>query len=294
MNSKPNPIIIPDIINIICTYVEPYSLINFFDTHDINLNTRFKYNAYPHELTISSINLAFTKFSNIILTNLSVIIDDDNIISHLSLNHLTNLKITSKERRSLIHHFFDECYNLRSLTIERMKLYDLEFLTKYKKLKFIKFISCYWRDLTNINVLSHLPNLCAVNFGGCDMTPHDLEVLSQCPNLKTLTMSNKWSPSATIKLPTLKRLTIIKFKGLPIPLNTIYLSMFNECPNLQILKIKNIDSTINIQPIQYNLRKLIITSCNIRNETILNTLNIRHLHISNCTYEDEDENGHCG
>ena len=198
---------------------------------------------------------------------------------------------------------------IKHLTIQNNTINDLSFLTNFNKLEYITFDTLQLN--TSITILSTLPNLHTIKFRKCSIHPNNLLILSQCTKLKKLEITtrcdiNKFS---SLHFTHLKHLTITTPKNtLPIRTTNCYrllrptssmntrsfhLSVFNNCPNLRTIILKNtypqplyIKKIIYITPLIYNLRHLTIKNYVILQITNLTTIkSLRSINIQKCGYD---------
>lgn len=245
-----------DVLNIMLSYMEPNELISFFLHNNVDVRTKFKYNAIS-KLCKKNIKVLLQMFPNMTLVG-------------TQYGGFMDSYVVSK------------CVKIRTLVVENELLNNLDKIIKYKNLRSIEFSGCTWN--TRIYNLIFLSELRILKFD-CGLNVNDLSCLSECSKLKVLEMGNTWNRNASINLPHLKYL---KINNSPNYANhqIIRLSIFNECPKLKTLVIC-CDNTIHITPTKYNLKKLVLAECRVKNiKDISEINNLHHLDISNCIHNE--------
>lgn len=215
---------IPNITNIITTYLTPSQLYSFFSNCP---TAHFKFNALPYISFPLEINRLLKFFPNIILTKLNInCLWDSHItitipthkITHLQLNALTNTNC-----------FLKTLPNLTFLSLECIREQHLNSLTNHQQLQFVKIKSSH--ELFDISFLPSCPNLHTFSALHLKFTQSMFSSISNCKNLIALDL---WNFSTNFPLNTPILITCKKLKTaviLPAPTSHIIL----KCNSLKCI-----------------------------------------------------------
>lgn len=190
--------LVPEVRNIIISYISPKHLIKFFKKHRLPINLNFRYSGAKQMICLPIVKIILDRFSNIVVHKLyldfnSLIQNNHDKIFNFStslnkINHIT-VVIKSYTLPKLLDEIQKECPILKSLNLAFFRPNDTA--TNHNIIVFDRL--CRIRvEYCNIGKL-HLekqPNLRKIIISKRRVTVDDIMILSKCFNLITLEFQN--------------------------------------------------------------------------------------------------------
>lgn len=288
-----------DILRTIITLLDPPSLIPFFNTHQIDFNLHFTYDAYKTRLRRKEFIYIFNHFPNIKLIGLGI----------------TKLKSTSQIQNSLlslkkfyIHKLFTNFHELTPYNLTHIKFHisdnksksnpnlNLDLAPFNNHLRSLNLNYSEAINVTNIQLCTKLKS-----FKNMFSTPTNANNLTQCRNIKILKIGKCINLNAISTLTKLHTLTIDKCEELELPpMNTCtslrkitlkaythitHINGLNKCSSLQHIHIDNCKKLQNVNGLKEcsSLQIARITGCEqLKNIDGLHNLNLKYVCIKFC------------
>ena len=267
-------------------YVQPSKLINFFISSQININSKFKYNAQNFNMTIDQINKSFQFFPSIMLTGLKIIdsinLNKLNIINthHLTHIHLSNEKNPYATHENISLNILKSCINLTSLFITNISIQSNHFFDPLKHCHLLHTLyisNCHNEIETNtFPTLLSLKRLILRN----TQLNFPLNNLQNSPIITFMIFNSTFTSHADIPCNKLKKL-FIGISNITTTPNFI-------CPNLTHLTLfGNLSQHINIIHNQKNLISIDISwSKNLNINPLKFCSKLKYLKIRGCHITD--------
>ena len=203
--------------NIVISYVEMRHLLNMFITNKLDLSLPFTYDASHNQSAYYVINMIFELFLAIILKGLSIKIESEDDLKHItiSMSKLTHITLACANNYDIIR-LSQSLPFLTSCHIDNFDPFPdaLHFLSEYKMLRSVKFSNSHHMSQSQtsyLGFLPHCPNIRMIELNKCSLTYKMLNDLLKCKRLVTLKFNDcryLFPPSLYPTLKMIKKLTI--------------------------------------------------------------------------------------
>lgn len=228
--SSPLTQLVPNIFEIIITYIHPYELTKIFASHNLNFNMIFTYDVSKYVLDIFPFHLIFGLFPNIILKGLNIIYNPQYNFPSVLPQKMSVIKIsyTTFDLTTL-----QKYTNLTKLHLQCVTVMSSTSTISFKNLSTLTLELC---DFSNCSFLQRFPNLRTIKIFG-NIKNNLLTNLTNCNTLQTITCGTIYFEQNAPFNIILSSITHIKISNI-LSLNKHSFGLFMQTmPNLKRITI---------------------------------------------------------
>ena len=178
-------------LNICLKYVKPIEIINFFQTNNLSLDTRFTYDAKFWELKSSVLNYTLSIFPNAIITGMNIDVDDN---VNIRCDNVMHLEINGKSLKSFGSHcqltkrMLCRYINVISVSIKKFSIWNndaFSTLDGCQKLRYLNVSFCI-----SLLVLGRCANIKYLDMRGCNYRITNVKILLKLCSSEELIVSD--------------------------------------------------------------------------------------------------------